>query len=142
MLATFTWYFLSFRGRISRQEFLLGYLGLVIVNAVLIRTWTNLTIPQVRYYSGRDTDHSHEWTILLTLLINFWPLAAVFVKRLHDLNVSGWWMLATLIIAPVSSATNVSIWIIVLLVVAILSLLTGTSGANRFGNDPRAGTKI
>jgi uncharacterized membrane protein YhaH (DUF805 family) len=59
------------------------------------------------------------------------------VKRLHDLNVSGWWMLAAFAIAPVSSATNISVWIIMLLVVAILSLLPGTSGHNRFGNDPR-----
>jgi uncharacterized membrane protein YhaH (DUF805 family) len=60
------------------------------------------------------------------------------VKRLHDLNVSGWWMLAAFAIAPVSSAINISVWIIMLLVVAILSLLPGTSGHNRFGNDPRA----
>ncbi|WP_334419890.1 MULTISPECIES: hypothetical protein [unclassified Bradyrhizobium] len=52
MFITFAWYFLSLEGRISRQEFRLGYFGLVIVNALLIRTWRNLTVPRVRYYSG------------------------------------------------------------------------------------------
>jgi uncharacterized membrane protein YhaH (DUF805 family) len=139
MFDTFTWYFLSRHGRISRQEFLLGYLGLVIVIALLIRISSAIALPRVRYYHGRyDGDQTGSWVVLLVLVVILWPLAAVFVKRLHDLNVSGWWMLAALTIAPVSSATNISVWIIVLLVVATLSLLPGTSGNNRFGNDPRA----
>jgi uncharacterized membrane protein YhaH (DUF805 family) len=139
MFDTFTWYFLSLHGRVSRREFLLGYLGLVIVNALLIRIFYGIAVPRVRYYYGRyDGDHTGSWVVLLVLVVVLWPLAAVFVKRLHDLNVSGWWMLATLAIPPVSSATNISLWIIVLLVVATLSLLPGTSGNNRFGNDPRA----
>jgi uncharacterized membrane protein YhaH (DUF805 family) len=137
MFDTFTWYFLSLRGRVSRQEFRLGYFGLVIVNALLIRTFYGIAMPRVRYYSGHDADHTGGWVILMVLIIILWPLTAVFVKRLHDLNVSGWWMLAAFAIAPVSSATNISVWIIMLLVVAILSLLPGTSGHNRFGNDPR-----
>jgi uncharacterized membrane protein YhaH (DUF805 family) len=130
---------LILQGRISRQEFLLGYLGLVIVIALLIRISSAIAVPRVRYYHGRyDGDQTGSWVVLLVLIVVIWPRAAVFVKRLHDLNVSGWWILAALAIAPVSSVTNISVWIIALLVVATLSLLPGTSGDNRFGNDPRA----
>jgi uncharacterized membrane protein YhaH (DUF805 family) len=137
MFDTFTWYFLSRHGRVSRQEFLLGYLGLVIVIALSIRIFSAIAMPRVRYYHGRyEGDHTGGWWVLVVLAVVLWPLAAVFVKRLHDLNVSGWWMLAALAIAPVSSVTNISGWIIALLVVATLGLLPGTSGNNRFGNDP------
>ncbi|WP_334375587.1 DUF805 domain-containing protein [Bradyrhizobium sp. AZCC 1719] len=136
MFTTFAWYFLSLEGRISRQEFRLGYFGLVIVNALLIRTWRNLTVPRVRYYSGHDI--SHDWSILLVLLVLLWPLIAVTVKRLHDLNVSGWWLLAALATPVISSVTSVSGWIITLLAVAVLSVLPGASGDNRFGRDPLA----
>jgi uncharacterized membrane protein YhaH (DUF805 family) len=138
MFDKFTWYFLSLHGRVSGQEFRLGYFGLLIVNALLIRILYGIAIPPVRYYRGQDVDHTGGWVILMVLIITLWPLTAVFVKRLHDLNVSGWWMLAAFAIAPVSSAVNISLSIIVLSVVAVLSLLPGTSGDNRFGNDPRA----
>jgi uncharacterized membrane protein YhaH (DUF805 family) len=140
MFTTFAWYFLSLEGRISRQEFRLGYFGLVIVNTLLIRTWRNLTVPRVRYYDGHDV--SHDWSILLVLLVLLWPLIAVVVKRLHDLNISGWWVLTAIAVPGVSSLVSVNGWIITLLVVVVLSLVPGRSGNNRFGRDPLTQTGI
>jgi uncharacterized membrane protein YhaH (DUF805 family) len=139
MFSVFSWYFLSLRGRISRQEFRLGYFGLAIVNGLLIRILLAITVPAVRYYSDRrELDYADHWPVLFVILITMWPLTAICVKRLHDLNVSGWWMLSALGISYVSSALHVSGWIIVLLAVALLSLIPGSSGNNRFGRDPRA----
>ena len=58
----------------------------------------------------------------------FVPTLAVVVRRLHDTDRSGWWILIALI--PLVGA-------IVLLVFLILK---GNEGDNRFGPDPKAET--
>lgn len=74
---------------------------------------------------------------------------AVGIKRLHDCDKSGWWLLVFYVVPVILStaATNldrmlilnlaslaVSIWAIVQ-----LGFLRGTVGANRFGPDPIPG---
>ncbi len=61
--------------------------------------------------------------VSLALLI---PALAVSVRRLHDTDRSGWWMLLAII--PVVG-----------LVVVVFFLLKGTNDSNRFGPDPYAG---
>ena len=53
------------------------------------------------------------------------PHLAVAVRRLHDTDRSGWWLL--IIFVPVIGV----IWLF------FIYCLKGTSGANRFGRDPR-----
>ncbi|MBU1573876.1 MAG: DUF805 domain-containing protein [Alphaproteobacteria bacterium] len=60
---------------------------------------------------------------LATLL----PGLAVWVRRLHDVNRSGWWVF--LILIPLIG------W----LVLVIWAVTKGTSGPNRFGPDPITG---
>lgn len=52
------------------------------------------------------------------------PNITVSVRRLHDRDMSGWWVLLGLV--PVIGA----------LILLILFLLRGTDGPNRFGPDP------
>jgi len=56
------------------------------------------------------------------------PTLAVMVRRLHDIDRTGWWILINLI--PL-------IGTIVLLVFA---LMPGTPGSNRYGPDPKQAT--
>lgn len=60
--------------------------------------------------------------IYLGLLI---PSIAVTVRRLHDTNRSGWWLLISLI--PLIGG----------LVLFVFTVLDGTPGPNRFGSDPK-----
>ena len=55
------------------------------------------------------------------------PSLAVTVRRLHDTDRRGWWLLISLI--PIAGP----IWLLVLLV------LDGQTGGNRFGGDPKLG---
>ena len=66
--------------------------------------------------------------ILMSLfgLAHLLPAIAVGIRRLHDTDRSGWWLLIAFV--PVIG----SIWLIVLFV------LEGTAGTNRFGPDPKA----
>ena len=60
----------------------------------------------------------------LFLLITAVPSLAVSIRRLHDIDRSGWWSL--LIVIPFLG----TIWLLVLF------CLKGTPGENRFGEDP------
>jgi uncharacterized membrane protein YhaH (DUF805 family) len=57
----------------------------------------------------------------------FLPSLAVSVRRLHDIDRSGWFLL--LLFVPLIGAIILLIW----------SCQRGTSGPNRFGADPLAG---
>jgi uncharacterized membrane protein YhaH (DUF805 family) len=60
----------------------------------------------------------------LFALATFLPGIAVGVRRLHDLDRSGWWLLLTFI--PLVGAIILIIWF----------CGRGTAGANRFGPEP------
>jgi uncharacterized membrane protein YhaH (DUF805 family) len=60
-------------------------------------------------------------------LVTILPSLAVAVRRLHDLDRSGWWLLLVLI--PLIGSIVLLIWF----------CTRGTDGSNRFGPDPLAG---
>lgn len=64
--------------------------------------------------------------LLIYSVLIFIPNLALAVRRLHDQDKSGWWILIGFI--PLIGA----IWLFV------LYLLDGTPGPNRFGPDPKA----
>ena len=55
------------------------------------------------------------------------PTLAVSIRRLHDSDRSGWWLLLGLV--PMVGE----------IIVLVFMALEGTRGANRFGADPKAG---
>lgn len=57
-------------------------------------------------------------------LVNFIPGLSLSVRRMHDLDKSGWWLLILLV--PLIGAIVVLVWF----------CARGTIGANRFGSDP------
>jgi len=107
--------FFSLDGRISRRDFwlygVLALLGLAVLGHAL------LGIARVR----ADTAER----IVNLLLV--WPAMAVSVKRWHDRDKSGWWVLINLV--PVIG------WLWALI---DNGLLRGTPGPNRYGDDPLA----
>ncbi len=66
----------------------------------------------------------------LYALAIFMPALAVAVRRLHDTDRSGWWVLISLI--PLIGG----VWLVVLLV------LDSTPGDNRFGPNPKQITTV
>jgi uncharacterized membrane protein YhaH (DUF805 family) len=138
MVSTFAWYFLSLHGRVSRQEFRLGYIGLIAVCGVLLRMLGNLAFYNStgRLWYRDELDFALRLPILVADLILIWPIIAIFVKRLHDLNVSGWWLLVALTIPFVSKLTHMNPSTLALMAVVIMSSIPGSTGSNRFGLNP------
>ena len=122
----------------SRQEFWLGYIGLIAALAFLVRALPNPFFYNTagRTWSGEGLDLALRWPAMAALLIVGWPLITVFVKRLHDLNVSGWWMAGMLALPPLSKMLGVNLSILYLVPILLLGLFAGTAGDNRFGSDP------
>jgi uncharacterized membrane protein YhaH (DUF805 family) len=105
-------HYVGFSGRAARSEYwywflfvIIGYIVTGIIDAVL----------GLGFISG------------LFGLVVLLPGIAISVRRLHDLDRSGWWVLLGLI--PVVGAIILIIWF----------CSRGTLGPNRFGSDPLSG---
>lgn len=107
------WLLFSFEGRINRAKF---WLGVVLLWAVWAIIWAIAVAA----------DSGFLWFItwILAILI-IWPSLAIAIKRWHDRNKSGWWVLIGLI--PIVGP----IWVWV-----ECGFLPGTVGPNEYGLDP------
>lgn len=105
--------YLSLHGRIGRRCFWLrGLLPLFLVSLVLVAL---LNIAGLR---------SERADVFVNGLL-LWPTLAVLVKRWHDRDRSGWWVLVLLV--PLLGF---------LFMLVDAGCLRGTPGPNRFGEVP------
>ena len=100
----------QFDGRINRAKM---WLVIVIIWVIETIVGTILGFTSGIYY--------------LVSLVLLYPYLAAAIKRWHDRDKSGWWMLIALI--PVIGW----IWVLV-----ELGFLRGTEGPNQYGPDPLA----
>ena len=103
----------SFKGRINRAKWWLMHL--LIIAALIVLGM---------FFGGFGDEMLGIFTIVFVIFY-FWASLAVNVKRWHDRDKSGWWVLIGLI--PIIG----SIWAFV-----ECGCLKGTDGPNRFGADP------
>jgi uncharacterized membrane protein YhaH (DUF805 family) len=140
----------SFEGRIARTKFLIS---IILVNILLAAL--ELTLHKI---FSVEIDDSLFWLTISMINAGFITFiwATLGVKRLHDRNKSGWWILAiqvvpSLVLYPAievaqmggqlaTIGTIVAIISIVVLLWSWIELvhLRGTPGDNRFGPDPHA----
>lgn len=114
----------DFKGRARRKEFWMFTLISILIGLVLQLVDTMLGIQFTN--TGRYS-MSYGPIYSLYSLAMFIPTLAVSVRRLHDINKSGWYLLLWLFILIGW------IWLLV------LHCIEGTSGPNRFGADPKNG---
>ena len=96
----------SFSGRINRTRY---WLCLLVFCACLLTAAVIAFVPESDF-------------AMILILPPYWIYFAATVKRLHDLDRSGWWSIALFFI-PVG--------------VVILGIIPGTPGMNRYGADPQ-----
>ena len=108
--------FFTFKGRSSRKEYIVRLLLTTIV--FLIAAYTIYYIKKVSLLGV-----FYKISLLfcmITMFLQYFPLA---VRRLHDLNSSGWYVLLTF--APFGQ-----------LLILWLMFKKGTDGVNDYGDDP------
>jgi len=120
----------GFQGRVNRAKFWLVNIGLIVAEAIvfgvaggasmLSEDPSNMTMPS---FGLRGI------VCLLVFIVLFWAGLAIAVKRWHDRNKSGWWVLIAFV--PVIGG----LWYLI-----ECGFLPGTTGANNYGADPLTAT--
>ena len=115
--------FLSFNGRLRRMHF---WVGLIILWVVEIIIMAILIGPAMAAVAAGGSPGPLALIGYLLLLVLLWPALALQVKRWHDRDKSGWWVLTGFIpvVGPIWSLIECGI-------------LDGTPGPNRFGLSPK-----
>ena len=123
----------DFKGRASRSEFWWFSMSVVGISTISNLIFQYILSPQIMV-----------WASLTVSLIFMLPNLAVTVRRLHDRNLRGWWLLApiaaSLMGQPQQTSTTALITGMLMLSMCLCFLvilaLPGSTGDNRFGPDP------
>jgi uncharacterized membrane protein YhaH (DUF805 family) len=110
--------YIGFSGRAARSEY--WYWVLFVLLLQIVAWLIDMTL------FGFNTTGVNPIGVIVSLA-TFLPGLAVSVRRLHDIDRAGWWVLLALI--PVIG------WIVLI----YWACLRGTVGANRFAPDPLEG---
>jgi uncharacterized membrane protein YhaH (DUF805 family) len=122
-------HYVTFSGRSRRSEYWFWVLFVIIVTfvAIAIDVMLNPDLMTTQMADGTASVSAQGGIVSgIALLALFLPGLAVAVRRLHDTDRSGWWLLIGLI--P----------LIGFIVLLVFYCTEGTRGANRFGADPKA----
>ena len=115
----------SYRGRARRQEYwkiMLSFIFLVVILTILCATMSKGDITSI----GSPI-------VQIALLVGVLLTMPVSVRRLHDRNMSGWWMLWFWLLGLIPFVGFFS----GIVQFVIMGCLDGTPGANRYGPDPK-----
>ncbi len=116
--------YIDFSGRAPRSEYWWFAVFLIVGNA--IAGWLDTAIFGTSTMMAGDMAFEYSMGVIggLFYLATLLPGLAVAVRRLHDLDKSGWWVLIVMI--PFIGFIILLVWF----------ASKGTPGDNRFGPDP------
>ena len=106
----------SLKGRATRSEWLLWRLIRILVYLV-IKTFEDLI-------KSKELPPAFYLILVIISIITLWINISFDVRRLHDIDFSGWWILLNFI-----PFVSLSFFF-------ILAIKRGTYGPNSFGEDP------
>ncbi|MGW6275876.1 DUF805 domain-containing protein [Kribbella sp. NPDC055071] len=119
----------QFDGRARRKEFWM-YVLFWFIGSVIFGILDQILGLDFKSGSGSNALRAGGWLEYIYYLVLLVPTIAVSVRRMHDKDRSGWWVLIWLI--PCIGW----IWFIV------WQAQEGTPGDNRFGPDPKGGERF
>ncbi|AKM09515.1 DUF805 domain-containing protein [Croceicoccus naphthovorans] len=128
MLMPYRRYF-DFAGRSRRKEYWMFQLFIFIVYVVAMLLTGGLGMSM----EYGDAGTMGPFTAIVLIALAIWGLAsiipslALMIRRLHDVDKSGWWILIAFV--PIIGG----------LILLYFCLIEGTRGDNRFGPDPKEG---
>ena len=132
--------YISFSGRLNRKVFILYSLSLFLVSFLFFSTvsyifekFLMIDINAINSFAGAQEQLTTFPVLILAIITIIFLVAmkiaaiSLSVRRLHDLNRTGLWMLLGMI--P-------GINILMIFLVIYLILAKGTTGRNKYGPDP------
>jgi len=160
--------FVDFAGRSRRMEFWIWFVLMLAVNIVFLITFFVVVGGTAALMeAGREGAAANPTALIASMgilglvyflveLALFLPSLAVTIRRLHDSDKSGWWVMifwGPYLLSTVASLMQFAardsvapalisgifslIWLLSCLVMIVLCLLDGTRGPNRYGGDPK-----
>lgn len=117
----------DFRGRARRREF---WSFAAFWLAVAVAAALAVEIPQGHFTAALALRALKGAPVLLIPVALSLPLAAVAVRRLHDVGLSGWWLVSVAAPVPVLDLVIVGAQV-------VCFAKAGTPGANRYGPAPK-----
>jgi uncharacterized membrane protein YhaH (DUF805 family) len=118
----------SFRGRANRAKFWLVAIGILVIEAILFAVFGGSAALSADPREALAAMGPLAGIVIFVfVVVAVWASLAVAVKRFHDRNKSGWWVLIVLV--PVIG----SLWYLI-----ECGFLRGTEGTNNYGPDPLA----
>jgi uncharacterized membrane protein YhaH (DUF805 family) len=131
MIGYLDFLFLSYRGRIGRVAYWLGTLGLLLAELGAVALVLRLSHGSLGDLAAFDHDAEAVsqavllhviYPVLIVSALFLYPIYALYTKRWHDRNKSGWWSLIGLV--PVIGG----LWLFI-----ELGFLGGDEGQNDYG---------
>jgi uncharacterized membrane protein YhaH (DUF805 family) len=113
----------NFSGRARRKEYWMY--GLFYVLFMLILVIASAVICAMMEMNPLEINRVVIFIVICAYLALLIPTLAVLVRRLHDINKSGWWCL-------ISFVPYVGI-----IILFIFALLDSTPGRNQYGENPK-----
>lgn len=84
--------YVNFKDRTNRKDFWMAILFIFLITLVI-----NIIFPGTTETASGSFSYSASAVASIWSLVTFLPSLAMFVRRLHDINKSGWWVLLELI---------------------------------------------
>ncbi len=131
--------YVTFSGRAPRSEywwFQLFYYLVLLGGIALIMLASGLLFSSQGSGFGAVTIILYVIVGLVALALTL-PSISVMVRRFHDRNLSGWWVLAVFVVPGIFSVIGTEIPGLIITVVSfVITVLRGTDGPNKYGPDP------
>lgn len=117
--------YIRFKGRASRKEFW----SFILFYSLILASLAIFSIPYIASKLAHPTIAAPcKKLTLIVYYVLFPPLLAVTSRRLHDRNLNSWWVF--LMLLP-------TVGFVINLLFLIICADKGTTGHNRFGEDPQ-----
>lgn len=124
--------YIRFNGRINRLTFwkIIVICLAIITIAEFLKEYETIKIP-----------------VLLTIILTKWIVFVTHIKRLHDIDYSGWWVLFPVIsrILAIIISNNHYGWFFLFFIIIpytftiMIGSLSGTAGKNKYVENPAKG---
>ncbi|MDG1473010.1 MAG: DUF805 domain-containing protein [Ascidiaceihabitans sp.] len=124
--------YITFSGRASRSEYWWFALFSLLVTLVLVglfflfggvRAMNTGQFSTINYIMGA--------LFVVGMIALYIPYISVYVRRFHDRDLSGWWILGVFVLSNIPY-----LGVLISLAAFVITVLKGTDGENRFGEDP------
>lgn len=131
----------EFSGRSRRKEYwmytLFTFLVMIPFGIMMFAGMPNLAeLGDPAMAASTESPGALFWVgvvgITIFALGSFIPSIAVTVRRFHDRDMSGWWLLGFALLSAIPYVG----WLFSIVQIVIMAL-AGTPGSNRFGPDPK-----